>query len=65
MTDIRRTLELRKRIPHDRLLVGESGIATASDVKMLGEGGVKAILVGESLMRQSDITHATQTLLSY
>ncbi len=65
VTDIRRTLELRKRIPNDRLLVGESGIATASDVKMLGEGGVKAILVGESLMRQSNITAATQILLTY
>ncbi len=64
VTDIRRTLELRKRIPADRLLVGESGIATPQDVKMLGSGGVKAILVGESLMRQSDITQATQTLLA-
>ncbi len=64
VTDIRRTLELRKRIPADRLLVGESGITTPEEVRMLGAGGVKAILVGESLMRQSDITQATQTLLS-
>lgn len=62
-TDLQHTLRLRRRIPGDRLVVGESGIATAEDVRMLGAGGVKAILVGESLMRQRDIAAAVRELI--
>lgn len=62
-TSLEHTLSLRPSIPDDRLLVGESGIRTHQDVRYLGEGGVKGILVGESLMRQKDIKLATETLL--
>lgn len=62
-TSLSHTLDLRPEIPSDRLVVGESGIRTHEDVKQLGAGGVKAILVGESLMRQSDIVQATRRLL--
>ena len=62
-TDLHHTLRLRTQIPQDRLVVGESGIATAADVRLLGAGGVKAILVGESLMRQPDIATAVRNLL--
>jgi len=63
-TDLNHTLRLRQQIPSDRLVVGESGIATPADVRMLGDGGVKAILVGESLMRQPDIAAAVRQLLT-
>ncbi|MGI9472263.1 MAG: indole-3-glycerol phosphate synthase TrpC [Rubripirellula sp.] len=62
-TSLDHTLQLRPEIPDDRLVVGESGIRTHADVQRLGDGGVKAILVGESLMRQPDIGHATRRLL--
>lgn len=62
-TSLSHTLDLRPEIPSDRLVVGESGIRTHEDVKQLGAGGVKAILVGESLMRQDDIVLATRRLL--
>ncbi|QDS89289.1 Indole-3-glycerol phosphate synthase [Rosistilla ulvae] len=62
-TDLGHTIRMRSQIPADRLLVGESGIRTNEDVKSLGAAGVKAILVGESLMRQSDIGQAVRTLL--
>lgn len=62
-TSLSHTLDLRPAIPDDRLLVGESGIRTHEDVLMLGRGGVKAVLVGESLMRQNDVTLATRQLL--
>jgi indole-3-glycerol phosphate synthase len=62
-TSLSHTLDLRPLIPADRLLVGESGIRSHDDVLMLGRGGVKAVLVGESLMRQDDIAAATANLM--
>lgn len=44
--------------------VAESGICTKSDVDVLVKAGATAILVGESLMREQDITAATRRLLS-
>ncbi len=64
VTDLQRTVRLRSQIPVDRLLVGESGIFTSQDVAMLGAAGTKAVLVGESLMRQRDIKLAVQKLLA-
>jgi indole-3-glycerol phosphate synthase len=43
--------------------VAESGIFTAEDARRLGRAGAKAMLVGESLMRQPDVTAATRALL--
>lgn len=62
-TTLQHTLNLCPRIPDDRLVVGESGIRTHEDLQTLGRGGVKAVLVGESLMRQKDIGAATRRLL--
>lgn len=45
-------------------VVGESGIFTPEDVKVVQDAGVKAILVGESLVRESDPATAIRTLLS-
>jgi indole-3-glycerol phosphate synthase len=62
-TSLEHTLSLRPLIPADRLVVGESGIRQHDDLLRLGRGGVKAVLVGESLMRQADIKRATRQLL--
>jgi indole-3-glycerol phosphate synthase len=43
--------------------VGESGINTREDALRLEAAGVDAMLVGESLMRQSDIGAAVDRLL--
>jgi indole-3-glycerol phosphate synthase len=50
-TDIAVSLELAPRVPADRIVVAESGIGFPGEVERLGEAGVDAILVGESLMR--------------
>jgi len=53
-TKLETTLELAPKIPSDRILVSESGIFTRADVERLMGAGVDAILVGESLMRETD-----------
>jgi indole-3-glycerol phosphate synthase len=55
VTSLDVTVRLAKRIPGDKLIVSESGIATRDDVKRVAEAGVRAILVGESLMAAKDI----------
>jgi indole-3-glycerol phosphate synthase len=45
------TLDLMPRLPADRLLVTESGILSADDVRKMRDAGVHAFLVGEAFMR--------------
>jgi indole-3-glycerol phosphate synthase len=52
--DLAATLELVKHIPKEIAIVAESGIRGASDARLLRDAGVRALLVGESLMQAKD-----------
>lgn len=45
------TLDLRRQVGSDRIIVTESGIRTRDDVLRMGSAGVGAFLVGEACMR--------------
>ena len=63
-TDLATTERLAALSPSGALLVTESGIGGPADVRRLEACGARAMLVGESLMRQADVTAATQALLA-
>ena len=52
--DIHNSERLRKSVPDNILFVAESGIKTASDIKILRDSKVNAVLIGETLMRSKD-----------
>jgi indole-3-glycerol phosphate synthase len=62
-TTLETTEHLAPRVPHDRIVIAESGIAGHADIARLQRAGVNAFLVGESLMRQPDVAAATRALL--
>ena len=61
--DLAVTERLSARAPKDALLVTESGIFTHDDVVRMEATGAKAMLVGESLMRNPDVAAATKALI--
>ena len=62
-TDLATTEELAPLVPPDRFLVAESGIRDTEDLRRLAAVGPNCYLVGESLMRQADVTAAVRALL--
>lgn len=49
------TVKLSKLIPKNKILISESGIFNAEDIKYLKQANINGILVGESFMRSTDI----------
>ena len=54
---------LAPSIPQNRIVITESGLDTPADLARLQRVGISSFLIGESLMRQSDVTAATKALL--
>jgi len=61
-TRLEHTLDLLPRIPPGVAVVSESGIRTNAEMVTLRAAGVRAVLVGESLMRSADIGAALDAL---
>ena len=62
--DLATTEDLSSLVPPGRMLVAESGISTHADLRRMAACGARCFLVGESLMRQPDVTAATRALLA-
>jgi indole-3-glycerol phosphate synthase len=60
--DMNNSIKLRKAVSKDILFVSESGIKTRNDIKVLEENDVNAVLIGETLMRSSDIIDEVRKL---
>lgn len=58
------TRRLARRVPEDRTIVAESGMFTPDDLADLAQYGARCFLIGESLMRQADVTAATRAILA-
>ncbi|WBU59028.1 indole-3-glycerol phosphate synthase TrpC [Paracoccus albus] len=61
--DLGTTEDLAPHVPDDRHLVCESGLFATADLDRMARAGARRFLIGESLMRQSDVTAATQQIL--
>ncbi len=62
-TTLDTTRSLAPTIPGDRLVVAESGLAGPAELADLAGYGARTFLIGESLMRQDDVTAATRAIL--
>jgi indole-3-glycerol phosphate synthase len=62
--DFARTYDLIDHAPADCSFVAESGLSAHADLVAMSERGVRCFLVGEALMRQSDVEAATRVLLT-
>ena len=61
--DINNTLKLKNFIDPEKFLVAESGLKTHLDLQWLKENGIINFLIGESLMKEKDLTLATKKIL--
>ncbi|MEW6108660.1 MAG: indole-3-glycerol phosphate synthase TrpC [Nitrospirota bacterium] len=53
--DLNTSIECKRQIHGDRIVVSESGIKTKNDVLMLANAGLDAMLIGTSFMESQDI----------
>ena len=63
-TSLEVTERLAPKIPRDRVVVAESGLNAPADLARLARIGIQTFLIGESLMRQTDVTAATRAILA-
>jgi indole-3-glycerol phosphate synthase len=61
--DLVTTEQLAPHVGTDRLVVAESGLHTPADLARMARVGATTFLIGESLMRQDDLSAATAALL--
>jgi indole-3-glycerol phosphate synthase len=63
-TTLDTTRRLARLVPADRIIVCESGLNAPGDLADMARYGARCFLIGEALMRQDDVTGATQAILA-
>ena len=63
-TDIQLSIDLKHAVPHNKLIITESGINTSEDIQLMQSHGINTFLIGESLMRAENIGRALDQLMS-
>ena len=63
-TNLETTKQLASLVPGNKLLVSESGLYSREDLAEMAQVGARCFLIGESLMRQENITTAVKDILS-
>jgi len=63
VVDLHTTEALSEEVPDDVILVSESGIKTPEEARLVHSWGANALLVGEALMRASDVDAAVHALM--
>jgi indole-3-glycerol phosphate synthase len=63
-TNLETTKQLASLVPENKLLVSESGLYSREDLAEMAQVGARCFLIGESLMRQDNVTTAVQDILS-
>ncbi|MCV6586856.1 MAG: indole-3-glycerol phosphate synthase TrpC [Marinibacterium sp.] len=64
VTTLDTTKALAKHVPADRMIISESGLNSPAELAEIAMYGARSFLIGESLMRQDDVTAATRALLA-
>jgi len=62
-TDLATTETLAREVPAGRMIVSESGLATRDDLARVARRGIRCFLIGETLMRKTDVAAETRELL--
>lgn len=62
--DINKTVDLRKYIPKNILVISESGINTATDIQLLRQSNIDGVLIGESFMKSDNIEKKARELIA-
>ena len=63
-TNLETTRALSRDVPQGRILISESGLNTPADLAAMARCGARSFLIGESLMRETDVAQATRRLLA-
>lgn len=62
-TSLDTTFRLAEQAPDNAFLISESGIRKPEEVAKLRDAGIRGVLVGEHLLRQTSVDEAVQTLM--
>ena len=64
VTDVQNSFRMASRLPQDKVLVSESGIASAATIRLLREAGYRGFLIGESFMKSDEPAETLKDFIS-